>query len=157
MSEKDFTYLDSEAYSRLKKELTKTESKLKNVQQHKAELIALHGDNLEEELYQVNLQERVLSTKAKDLAHQLANSKVISSQTIPPGVIRIGSVVTVLITDDYGEDELSFKLVSNFADSRQEVSVLSPMGKAVLGKKVGDLIKYSVRENSVVAKVVKVE
>lgn len=74
-------------------------------------------------------------------------------------VVRIGSRVTISMDFDGVPEEDTFKLVDNapvgiFAE---EVSIDSPLGSAILGKTVGNTVKYKVDKNVLVARITKVE
>ena len=78
------------------------------------------------------------------LENMLKNAKVIDEEDISIEVISVGSVVTV---KDLEFDEIvDYTIVSSAeADpSRLKISVESPVGKALLGHKIGDIVEVQV-------------
>jgi len=78
-----------------------------------------------------------------ELKATLKNVKVASSTPRLDGRVRVGSLVTVC--EDGTDDDEVYAVVSEAeainqrVDGKQAVSVGSPMGKALLNKKIGDL------------------
>ncbi|AUC84697.1 transcription elongation factor GreAB [Polaribacter sp. ALD11] len=77
------------------------------------------------------------------LQDELRNAtKVVSEEEVPKDVVRLNSIVTVSSQDSAWEK--TFKLVvpsdSNIAESK--ISLLMPMGTAVLGYAKGDAILW---------------
>lgn len=78
------------------------------------------------------------------LRSELERAKVVPPQEVPPDVITMNSKVRLLdIADD---DEFTFTLVfPQDADHQQDkISILAPIGTAVLGYRVGDTISWEV-------------
>jgi len=76
-----------------------------------------------------------------DLKSIVSRARVLRYESIPTDKIGLGSIATVR-DDDYGDD-WTVTLVSSYeADpDRDMISDESPIGKALLGKKVGDHIE----------------
>lgn len=79
-----------------------------------------------------------LEIKIKQLEHVLSNAKIIKNSD--SGTINIGSTVTISYVEDNDEEE--YKIVgSSEADPfNNKISNESPIGDAIMGKKVGDII-----------------
>jgi transcription elongation factor GreA len=75
-----------------------------------------------------------------DLKRILANARTLTEADVPTDAVGLGSLVTVRDLD-YG-DEWTMSLVSPFeADpDKDRISDLSPVGKALMGHKVGDTV-----------------
>lgn len=80
------------------------------------------------------------------LEHEIARAKVVSSKEIPPDVITMNSK-TRLVDIDTGE-EMTYSLVfPEDADILQDkISILAPIGTAMLGYRVGDIFEWPVPE-----------
>lgn len=79
-----------------------------------------------------------LETKIALIEETLRTAKIISSSGAKKGVIAVGSSVKVLDVDF--DEESTYKLVGTLESNPDEglISNESPIGKALLGKKVGD-------------------
>ncbi len=79
-----------------------------------------------------------LETRIKELDFMLSNAKIIEESTSE--VINIGSTVTISYVDD--NDEEVYKIVGSLeADPfNNKISNESPIGVAIMGKKVNDII-----------------
>ena len=78
------------------------------------------------------------------LAHELARAIIVTREALPPHTIRISSRVTVKDLDT--AREMSFSIVMpGAADMRQnKVSVLTPMGTALIGFRAGEEVEWMV-------------
>lgn len=79
-----------------------------------------------------------------DLESELARARVVESQGIPADVITMNSQVRLLNTRTQ-EELVCWLVYPDYAnDEHGKISILSPTGTALIGYKVGDLIKQSV-------------
>lgn len=80
----------------------------------------------------------------KELENELNRAKVVKPEDIPKDVITMNTKVRVEDLDT--EEETTYCLVfPNASDVDQnKLSVLSPIGTALLGYRVGDVIKWKV-------------
>jgi len=80
----------------------------------------------------------------RDLEDELNRGKIVKSQDIPPDIITMNSKVHLRNLDT--EEELTYQLVfPDHADfSQGRVSILAPIGTALLGYSVGDIIEWKV-------------
>ncbi|MBS0014604.1 MAG: transcription elongation factor GreA [Desulfobacterales bacterium] len=100
-----------------------------------------HGDLSENaEFSAAKERQSFLDGRINELEYKLANAEVIDPDTLPKDKAVFGCTV-VLENIDTG-DEVSYQLVgpeeSNIKEGR--ISVESPLGKAIVGKKLGDEI-----------------
>ncbi len=79
-----------------------------------------------------------------NLRNELERARVVPPQEVPPDVITMNSKVRLLDVED--GDEFTFTLVfPQDADHEQsKISILAPIGTAVLGYRVGDTITWEV-------------
>ncbi|HEY9073113.1 MAG TPA: transcription elongation factor GreA, partial [Desulfobaccales bacterium] len=86
-------------------------------------------------------QRQRLDRRIKQLQQTLANSEVLVGSNLPPDKVRFNSVVKVLNLSSRREQE--FKLVSSLESNATlgQLSTSSPLGRALLGRKVGDRVE----------------
>ena len=85
-------------------------------------------------------EQRDIEARIEELEKILKNAEVVDEDEVDLGRINIGCQVKIL--DLEYKDELSYKIVgSTEANSlKGKISNESPVGKALMGKKVGDVI-----------------
>jgi len=81
----------------------------------------------------------LLEMRINELEKSLANVKLIEESELDTSIVTILNKVTIRNTKS--KKELAYKLVSNSeADLKEgKISIDSPIGQGLLGKKVGDL------------------
>jgi regulator of nucleoside diphosphate kinase len=85
---------------------------------------------------------------AEQLAAELDRAKVVDDARIAPGVMRMGSVAQFQIDDEAAQSaELVFPKDADI--SRQRISVLTPVGAALLGLSAGQSIQWAARDGRV--------
>ena len=84
------------------------------------------------------------SVYLEDLRGELERAQIVAPQEIPGDVITMNS--TVALTDlDTGEQETYTLVYPDDADMTQDkVSILAPIGTAMLGYRVGDVFEWEV-------------
>ena len=137
--------LTRDAYERLKAELDglKTQGRVQMADrlQHAREL----GDIRENAEYDAAKNDQaMMEARIRDLERMLKDPDIVDQPTesdaAGPGVL-----VTVRPLDDEDEEEETYLVAASKeerAEGARTVSVDSPFGKALLGKKVGDRLSY---------------
>jgi regulator of nucleoside diphosphate kinase len=79
-----------------------------------------------------------------ELTKELLRAEIVDSKSIPPDVITMNSKVKLMDLDS--EEEKTYTLVfPKDADiSQNKISILAPIGTALIGFRVGDTIKWQV-------------
>lgn len=116
-----------------------------------------HGDLSENAEYDAAKEEQSHhEMKIGKLETLLSRVKIISPNDMPSGEVYILSVVKVL--DLVHKEEFSFSLVSpEEADFEQDkISVTSPIGSALLGKKLHDIVEINVPAGIVKYKILEI-
>ena len=92
----------------------------------------------------------------KELEKELDRGKVVKPQDIPANVITMNSEVYLRDLDT--DEEITYRLVfPDRADAGEgQVSVLAPIGTALLGYSVGDIIEWEVPSGIAKLKVEKI-
>lgn len=138
-------YLTRERVKEMEEELRH----LQTVERRKvAEKIAearSHGDLSENADYDAAKDEQgLLELRISKISNTLANSEIIDASDFPNDKVYILSKVKVKNIDS--GDEMQYTLVSpEEADFEQnKIAVTSPIGKALMGKKLGEIAKFTV-------------
>jgi len=103
-----------------------------------------HGDLSENaEYHAAKDRQGFVNARLNQLKKRLAEMSMIDLTKIPQGKVGLGSTVTVL--DVKREEEITYNLVtSEEADAGNgKISTTSPIGRALLGKEVGDEVKVA--------------
>jgi regulator of nucleoside diphosphate kinase len=83
-------------------------------------------------------------THVDHLESELDRAQVVPPADVPPDVVTMNSEIAVRDVDS--NDEMIFAVVfpSNANVNRGKISILAPIGTAVLGNRVGDTIEWNV-------------
>ncbi len=131
--------ITKQGYQALKKELEKLKT-IDRPQNIKAiEVARAHGDLSENaEYHAAKERQSFLEGRIGELGFKLGNARVIDPETVPKDSVRFANRV-LLENLDSGE-EIEYMIVGpDEADiSKGKISVSSPVGLALLGKKPGD-------------------
>lgn len=137
------TWLTQDAYDRLKAELEDRSGPQRAEITKRIELARQEGDLSENAGYHAAREAQGMNeARIRHLTHFLEHA-LIGAPEVEDGVAAVGRVVTVAFDD--GEQEV-FLLGSReeVAHSEREVlSPSSPLGSAVIGKRIGDDVTYS--------------
>lgn len=100
-----------------------------------------HGDLSENAEYDAAKERQgFVEGKIGDLEHKIASADVIDPKTVRTDCVVFGC--TVVLENSETEEEVQYQLVgSDESDvSQRRISVSSPVGRAMIGKRVGDAI-----------------
>ncbi len=123
----EITILEHELHVELPKEILKAR---------------LHGDLSENaEYHAAKDRQGFVNARIGQLKHRLAEISMVDFTKIPHGKVGLGSTVVVL--DTKRDEEITYRLVTTEeADpANGSISATSPIGRALLGKQVGDEAK----------------
>lgn len=150
-------FLTREGYEKLKKEL----DYLKNVKRKeiaKALEYARSLGDLSENAEYTAAQEAYASNEQRiaELEEKLSRIRIIDTENIPSDKVYIGA--KVLLKDLNSQEELEYTLVSSEeADfSQGKISITSPVGKALLGHKAGEVVEINVPAGILQYKILKI-
>ena len=95
--------------------------------------------------------------KIAELEGKLSNVRIIEEQNIPSDKIYIGAIVSVRDLDR-GEQETYMLVSAEEADyENNKLSIFSPVGKGLLGKKAGEDVTINVPAGKLRYKILKIE
>ena len=156
MEEKEFL-LTQEGYDNLEKEL----DELKTVKRYEiAERIKValgFGDLSENSEYdEAKNAQAANETKIAELETKLRYAKVIDESEIDTEIVQVGNIVEVL--DVEFDEKIEYTLVgSTEVDlASNKISNESPMGMAMLGKRVKDVVEFEAPSGTVKLKILKI-
>ncbi|MDN5248031.1 MAG: transcription elongation factor GreA [Wolbachia endosymbiont of Tyrophagus putrescentiae] len=95
-----------------------------------------------------------------EVEHKLSHAEVINVKNLSGDVVMFGATVTLnMLSDDSDEVEYIYKIVGECeADvSKRLISSSSPLGSALIGKRVGEYVEVIVPNGEKLYKIVKVE
>lgn len=102
-------------------------------------------------------EQRDIEARIEELEKILKNAEVVVEDEVDSDKINIGCTVTVY--DEEYEEEIEFKIVgSTEANSLQgKISNESPVGRALLGREIGDEVVVETQAGEITYKVLKIE
>jgi len=151
-------YLTAEGLKKIQDELEYlTETRRKEVAQMIAEAKA-EGDISENAGYdEAKTAQGFLEGRIRELENLLKNAKLISDGEQPKGEVSLGR--TVIVCEDGTDLEETYTIVGSVeADPTSgRISNSSPIGKALIGKRVGQQAKVQTPGGEIIFKVVKIQ
>lgn len=147
------TLLTQEGFVKLTEEL----SVLKDKSNHlitQIEEVAQPDESGEDGLAtQLKEELEVVNEKIDSIEEALGNSEIITGRKLSTSQVQVGSKVKIKLT---GNTVKSFHIVSHIeADPvQQKISDQSPLGQALLGRKINDLVEVSAPVGKITYKIV---
>ncbi len=138
-------YLTKEGYEKLRSELEKLEKEERPVVIEAIAHAREFGDLSENAEYAAAKERQMhLERRIAEIHEKLTRSEIIDESQIPKDKAYLGAMVT--LKDESSGDEITYTLVStDEADfNANKISTESPVGKAMLGKKVGEKVEATV-------------
>jgi len=124
---------------KLRDELTTLEYELAHDIPRELKKAVAMGDLSENAEYHMAKQrQEYLKARIRQLGKRLADLSLINMNSIPKDKVGLGSTVTVF--DSTKDEEVEYKLVTSEESdvAAGKISTTSPIGRALLNKKVGD-------------------
>jgi transcription elongation factor GreA len=153
----DLVPMTRERYNQMRAEVEQLETvEMPRIAEKIAEARA-EGDLKENAEYQGQRQNQgMLQAKINQLKQQLANAFIIDPAKVPKD--EIGLLATVTVKDLDYDDEEQFTLVGSGDENYDQGKILSssPIGAALMGKKVGDTIEVAVPKGKLRFQVLKI-
>ena len=150
-------YLTKEGYAKLKEELKQlidTERPL--IARRLRDAIQMGDLSENADYHKAKEDQGFLEGRIQELEYLIKNATVVDTDEVSSDVIQVGSRVTVQ-EGDY-EPELFFMVGAKEADPRSgKISNESPIGQALMGSRVGDVVTAVTPGGSVTMKILKIE
>jgi transcription elongation factor GreA len=103
-----------------------------------------HGDLSENaEYHAARERQSFIEGRLAELEDILSRAEIIDASKLSGDVVRFGA--TVLLADEETEEEATYRLVGSYeADAGAgRLSVTSPLGRALIGKTLGDVVEVT--------------
>lgn len=134
------TVLTREDYNKLSAQLNKLKTEGRDDIAEKIKEARSHGDLSENAEYDEAMNEQAkMEAEIAKLEADLRNAVILDEEELTNEVVRTGSKVTLF--DMAFEEEVEYKILGKSDIENGIISDLSPVGAAVMGKKVGDIVK----------------
>lgn len=148
-NEKKVIYMNQESYDKFLSDIENLRKRIsKNNAGRKDAFDAGAGDGWDSpEFEDIERQEHLLLGELKQNCEMLSRIQIVEKHN-DPDMIDIDDIVTAdLIYDEDDIETLTFKLVGILSSAKptmEEVSINSPLGATVYGKKIGENCSYEV-------------
>lgn len=150
-------YLKRERLSELEKDLIELKTIQRKLIAEKIAEARGHGDLSENAEYDAAKEAQShLEMKIGKLENLLSRAKVVKPEEIPDNEVYV--LCSVQVMDLKHNEEITFTLVSPDESDFEldKISITSPLGKALLGKKVGDTVTVEVPGSKIEYKILKI-
>ena len=132
------TVFTREDYNKLSEELNRLKTEGRDDIAEKIKEARSHGDLSENAEYDEAMNEQAkLEAEIAKLEADLRNAKILDETELTTEFVRIGSKVKLYDMDF--EEEVDYKILGKSDLETNIISDLSPVGSALMGKKVGDI------------------
>lgn len=149
--------LTRQGYDKLTDELTFLKTKKRREVANQLEVARSHGDLRENAEYDAAKEAKhQLERRIAELEARLSNAKIVDPKDLPKGKAFLGS--TLELKNMNSGDTVRYTLVAqDEADlAKGKISVTSPIGKGLLGKKVKDNVEIQVPAGKIRFQVMKI-
>lgn len=155
MAKKEEILLTAQGFAELEEELNdlRVNKRAENVAAIKE--ARSHGDLSENSEYDAARDEQAkIEARIQELEYKLEHATIIESSD--KSTVNVGCEVTILYVDD--EEEDVYKIVGSLeADPfENKISNESPIGAAIIGAKVGDIVSVSANGSAYDVKILKI-
>lgn len=147
--------LTPEGFEKLKKELEGLKAQRKEIAARLKKAVS-YGDLSENaDYHQAKEDQGFLEGKIVELEDVLRNAQVIEKGEGIKGTIQIGS--NAVLENKKGEEHITIVGAEEAAPMEGKISVESPLGKALMGKRKGDEVEINTPKGAIKYKVVKID
>lgn len=150
-------YLTREGFEKLRKELEHLSTVRRHSLSREIGTARELGDLRENAEYKAAKEAQALNeTRVAELENKLSNVRFIDDMKIPSDKIYLGA--KIVLQDPATKEEVNRMLVSGEEADIEigKISISSPIGKALLGHKEGDVVTIDVPAGKVTYKVLKI-
>ena len=114
-----------------------------------------HGDLSENSEYDAARDEQAkIEARIQELEYKLEHATIIDNKD--KSTVNVGCDVTILYVDDEEEDVYSIVGSLEADPFENKISNESPIGSAIIGKKVGDIVDVTANGSSYQVKILKI-
>ncbi|PIE57625.1 MAG: transcription elongation factor GreA [Desulfobulbus propionicus] len=134
--------MSTNGHKKLREELTNLEKVERPEVVRAIEVARAHGDLSENaEYHAAKERQGMIEGRIMELKDKLSRAEIIDCSKVSTRRAVFGTVVTLMDMDT--EDEVTYQLLGPEESDvkRGSISVLSPLGRSILGKEIGDEVK----------------
>lgn len=143
------TVFTREDYNKLSEELNKLKTEGRDDIAEKIKEARSHGDLSENAEYDEAMNEQAkMEAEIAKLEADLRNATILDEEELTTESVRIGSKVKLY--DMEYEEEVEYKILGKSDIENGIISDLSPVGSAIMGKKVGDVAEVHAPNGKVI-------
>ena len=143
------TVFTREDYNKLSEELNRLKTEGRDDIAEKIKEARSHGDLSENAEYDEAMNEQAkMEAEIAKLEADLRNAKILDEEELTTEAIHIGSKVTLYDMDF--EEEVEYKILGKSDIENGIISDLSPVGAAIMGKKIGDVAEVHTPSGKVI-------
>ena len=148
-------YLTQEGINNLKSELDNLKNVVRLEVLEELKEARSQGDLSENADYDAAREEQAkIESRIQELEYMLEHAKII--EKVSGDIVTVGTTVTVKYVDDDEEEEYSIVGSMEADPFENKISNESPIGSAIIGKKVGDVVDVSANGSSYQVKILKI-
>ncbi|MDA0747797.1 MAG: transcription elongation factor GreA [bacterium] len=154
----DRVYLTKEGYEKIRSELERLQTKERPAVIKSISLAREFGDLSENAEYHAAKEKQLfIENKIASLQDKLVRSEIIDESQMPKDKAYLGATVTV--KDEQTGKKISYMLVSTDEADFEEnkISTQSPVGRALLGKGVGEKVEAKVPVGTLKYEIISIE
>ena len=153
----DNIYLTQEGIDKLTSELENLKGPVRQDLAAKLKAAIEMGDLSENADYKKAKEDQgFIEGRIQELEETLKRAQVIEQNTVASGVIQIGSIVIVK-EEGYSEEEFQIVGSKETDPNSGKISYESPIGRALLNKRVGDIVRVKTPEGGINFKIVEIK
>jgi transcription elongation factor GreA len=147
-----------EGYNKIKAEIEHLENEVMPEIADKIAAAREEGDLKENAEYHAQRENQgQVQARINQLKDRLARATIVDMSELPKDEVVFGCTVTVEDQDDGMEEEFTFVGAGEEDYKSNKILVTSPIGKGLLGKKVGEIAEIEVPAGLMKLKVTKIE
>lgn len=150
-------YLTAEGAERLKSELSELKGPARDEIARRLRSAIQMGDLSENADYHKAKEDQgFMEGRIQELEYTLKNATIIEVNDVPHEVVEVGATITIQ-EEDY-PPETYLMVGAKEADPRQgKISNESPIGRALMGSRVGDIVVANTPGGSLTFKIINIE
>lgn len=154
----DDIFLTQAGYEKLKEELNYLIKVRRRELSEQIREARLKGDLRENAEYDAAKEAQAeLEKRISDLEYKLSRVRIIERENIAKDKVYIGATVTILDLDSQNKEIYTLVSKEEADYSQNKISIESPIGKGLLGKKIDETVKIEVPAGELNYKVINIE
>ncbi|MBI4846256.1 MAG: transcription elongation factor GreA [Candidatus Omnitrophica bacterium] len=138
-------FLTREGYNELKEEYDFLKNRRRREISDAIEKARALGDLRENAEYQAAKEAQALNeTRISELEGMLGHARIVDNENIDKDKVLLGAKVKIRVVNDNEIEEYMLVGDAEADFNKNKISVTSPLGKGILGKKIGDIVQVKI-------------